>query len=335
MHDRHSRSKPGTNSLGTDPDPELIRSMYERGLRPQVLRMALLLDVFFPLAEGPADAAKVARACSSDPMATGLLLDALHTFGLLTKEDGRYGLTPTALTFLVPGRPAYAGDWILEQTNPELFADMLQSIRSGNPFQRDVPWEQLAWLESYDLARLPVTLEMWAATEILSEQAQNLRILDLGCGCGIGSFVLLQAQPRARVTCVDTEEVLPVAGDLARRMDVLDRAVFAAGDLHSTELGQSCADVVLLGNITNFFTPGQNLELLQRIHQALAPNGLVVVNVTMLGNELNSHLGLYALINWAFAGTNLYHYETYKEWLKQAGFSRVRQLSKLWLSAKK
>ena len=45
------------------PNPGLIYDLYTGMFRPQIVRLALQLDVFTPLADGPADAASVARAC--------------------------------------------------------------------------------------------------------------------------------------------------------------------------------------------------------------------------------------------------------------------------------
>ncbi|MCZ7571576.1 MAG: hypothetical protein M5U01_23760 [Ardenticatenaceae bacterium] len=39
---------------------------------------------------------------------------------MLTRQAGRYALTPSAATFLVRGRPAYAGDLVLGRTGPAL-----------------------------------------------------------------------------------------------------------------------------------------------------------------------------------------------------------------------
>ena len=45
------------------PNPDLIYDLYTGIYKVQLFRIALLLDVFSPLAQEPADAAHVARAC--------------------------------------------------------------------------------------------------------------------------------------------------------------------------------------------------------------------------------------------------------------------------------
>jgi hypothetical protein len=47
------------------PNPNLIYDLYTGAFRPQTVRLALQLDVFSPLADGPADAATRQR---TEPM---------------------------------------------------------------------------------------------------------------------------------------------------------------------------------------------------------------------------------------------------------------------------
>lgn len=317
------------------PDPGLVHSLYRRGLRTQIIRMALLLDVFSPMAKGPADVQAVAKACDCSTIGMGLLLEYLSSFGVLEHCDGRFQLTPTAATFFVPARRSYVGEWVLEQTNPDVFREALQSIRSGVPFRRSVPWEQRAWLESYDRSRIRDSLAMWEAVGIKPGQYAGLRVLDLACGSSITSFALAQCDSSIRVTCVDSPRVLEVAKDLANRLEVIHQAIFVPGDLSSLELGESRYDIVLLGNVTNFFTAQQNMDLFRRVWRVLMPAGFLVINVTMACERADEHTSLYSLILWTFSGTKFHSFDDYRIWLKDAGFSGVARLGKLWLSARK
>ena len=306
-----------------------------RGLKSQIIRIALLLDVFSPLANGPADAQTVAEASRCSVTGIDLLLNYLSSVGLLTKSDGIYELTPTSAAFLVPSELSYAGEWVLEQTDPEIFQEVLQSLRTGAPFKRHIPWEQLAWLESYDTSRIADSRLMWRAAGISPGQHAGLHVLDLACGCGIMSFVLAQADPTVRVTCVDSRQVLTVAEDLAGRLNIAEQVTFIQGDIHQFEPAEGSYDAVLLGNVTNFFTSDQNLDLFRRTWRALTPEGTLVINVTMAYGQINGHIGLYSLLLWALSGTEFYTFVDYHTWLKQAGFTRIDHLSKLWLAARK
>lgn len=70
-----------TDAVPESPTPSLIYDLYTGVFRPQVIRLALQLDVFTPLANGPADAATVARACGCSPAGIVHLLDVLASPG--------------------------------------------------------------------------------------------------------------------------------------------------------------------------------------------------------------------------------------------------------------
>ncbi len=317
------------------PDPKLVHNLYRRGLKPQVLRIALLLDVFSTMKDGPLDAQGVAKVCGCDATGMGLLLDCLSGFGLLEKQDNSYYLTPTSSTFFVRTQHSYVGNWVLEQTDPNIFQQMLQSLRDGVPFRRSMPWEESAWLESYDVVRRIDSLQMWQTAGIDPKQYSQLRVLDLACGCSVMSLALAKSNPCVQVTCVDDPKVLEVARDLAKRQNLMTQITCLPGDLHLLELGENQFDVVLLGNATNFFTPQQNIALFQRIYKALSDNGLAVINVTMMSQKTNEQVGLYSLILWTFSGTAFFSFSDYQDWLTEAGFKHIEKLSDLWLSARK
>ena len=129
--------------------PDLVYSLYANGWKPQLVRIALLVDLFTPLADGPADAHTVASACDCDVFGIRTLLDYLNSLRLLEREGSTYALSPTAAAFLVPGRSTHAGDWVLSWTVPALWDGVLEAVRSGRPSYYALPYAQDQWLESY------------------------------------------------------------------------------------------------------------------------------------------------------------------------------------------
>lgn len=148
------------------PDPGLIYDLYTGVFRPQIVRLALQLDVFTPLVDGPADAATVARACGCSQAGIAHLLDVLVGVGALTRHEGRYALTPSAAAFLVRGRPTYTGDLILAWTGPDIWESLGRAVRTGQPAPFEEYHEQDARLESYSEWRIANSREMWQAAGI-------------------------------------------------------------------------------------------------------------------------------------------------------------------------
>ena len=321
--------------MGTSsPNPDLVGDLFWGIFKPQWIRLALTLDVFTPLAAaGPASAEQVARACQCDAFAIGALLDYFCAVHILERRGDLYALTPTAETFLVRGRKAYAGDMVLDYTSPAIFDSILNSIRTGKPRSLNENFVQDAWLESYSAWRISKSLEMWRAAGISTENP--LRILDIACGCAIKSLALAQASPNVHVTCLDASEVLEVAHDLAGRMAVSAQATFLPADLFTANLGAEEFDAVLVGQITHYLTAGQNKDLFRRIYAALTKDGTLVIDCPMMGDAPGESASFLTLVLWANGGGAAHSFETYRAWLEEIGYQRIKSLSERWLAAGK
>lgn len=317
------------------PDPELIYELYTGGFRPQVVRIALLLDFFSPLAAGPASARDVARACGCDEKGVRLLLDHLVTLALLAREGERYRLTPTAATFLVPGEASYAGDWILAHTDPALWEGVLAALRGRRPDPPPFPWQQDAWLQLYRPHGLKAALAMWRAAGVRPEEGVPFRLLDVGCGAAVKSLALARAHPEVEVTCLDRPAVLGVARHLAGQLGVASRASFLAADLEHAGLEPEAYEAALLAYVTDYLRPPQNLSLLRRVHAALVPRGRLIVDAPLAAPEGDEFAATSALLAWALAGTRPYTFDNYRAWLEAAGFAQVQQVRTAWITARK
>ncbi|MBV6395198.1 MAG: 3-hydroxy-5-methyl-1-naphthoate 3-O-methyltransferase [Anaerolineales bacterium] len=315
------------------PNPNFVGDLFWGIFKPQWIRLALTLDIFTPLAASPFNAEQVAQACHCDSFPIQALLDYFCAVHILDKRGDLYALTPTAETFLVRGREAYAGDMILDYTSPALFESILNSIRTGKPRSLNENFVQDAWLESYSAWRIPKSLEMWKAAGITTERP--LRILDIACGCAIKSFALAQTSPNVHVTCLDSPDVLEVASHLAGRMAVSAQAAFFPADLFSANLGAEGFDAVLVGQITHYLTAEQNRDLFRRIHSALTEHGTLVIDCPMSKETPTESSAFLTLFLWANGGGTAHSFEMYKSWLEEIGFQTVTQLSERWLSAQK
>jgi ubiquinone/menaquinone biosynthesis C-methylase UbiE len=321
------------NESSYAPDPDLVYSLYTGGFKVQLVRIALLLDVFSPLATGAADAQTIARSCGCDVSQLTALLDYLCSLHLLDRQADTYALTPTAAAFLVPGRQSYAGGWVLADTDPELWNGVLQAMRSGQPYSPEFPYEQDAWLESYRPSRVSQSLEMWQAAGIDARKRPGLRVLDLACGCAIKSFVLAQADPTVHITCQDRAPVLEVARALGDRLRILSQVAFLPGDLFSIDLGKAAYDAALVGQITYSLTPAKNADVVRRVYEALTPGGTLVIDAIMASEPPTEQASLVNVLMRAVSGGAAYPFAQYRRWLEEAGFKQVTQHSEYWLSA--
>lgn len=321
------------SAIASIPDPDKINDLFWGIFKPQLIRLGLQIGLFSHLASGPGTADTVAKACHCHPYAIQVLLDYFCSLGVLERRGQDYSLTLTAETFLVPGRKAYAGDMILHYTDPSLYDSILESVRNGKPRWLGENFVQDAWLESYSTWRIPKSQEMWQASGVLPPQERIFRILDLACGCGIKSMALAQVSPAVRITCLDVPEVLEVTVDLAERLEVRSQVTSWPADLLTTDLGEAKFAAALLGQITHYLTEAQNRDLFHRIHTALAENGVLVIDCPMRTDEPSEYTSFLSVFLWANSGGTAHSFETYRDWLEEAGFRDVRRLSERWLAA--
>jgi trans-aconitate methyltransferase len=317
------------------PEGDRIYDLYTGGYKPQVIRIALALDVFSPLAAGPAKAETVANICGCDTVGIGHLLDYLVSLNVLLKQGEDYSLSADAATFLVRGQKAYAGDLIMHLAGPAPFKSMQESILNGRPRSLDleIDFAQDAWIESYRNNRISSSLEMWAKVGIIPDTVSRLNVLDIACGCAIKSLVLAQKSPKVELTCLDSPLVLESARDLAERWGVTTQVRFMSADLLTVELGEVQYNACLLGQITDYLTGEQNCNLFRRIQKALVDGGKLVLHVPMAAEKLNEENTFVSLLMWTNSGGRAYSFEEYRTWLKQAGFTAIHQHSERLLSA--
>ena len=314
-------------------DPSIVYGLFTRVYKPQLVRIALMLDVFTPLASGPTDAQTVAQACGCSPTGIQLLMDYLSNIGVLERGANIYTLTPTAATFLVPQKQNYVGDLILQRTSAETVEGYLRALRSDQPYYPMRPWAQEAWLQSF--GSIQPALDMWRLADLEPGPTSGLRIIDLACGCAIKSLALAHANPLVQIDCVDSPEVLEVAWDLARRLGILSQVMFIPGDILTINLVEGQYDAALLGQITHYFTPEQNIALFKRVHASLVPTGVLVIDAPMTLDKSDEWGSFGSFFIWATSAGKVYSFAEYRSWLEVAGFTGVRQLGIEWLSARK
>jgi len=134
--------------------PAAIMQMFQAAHASAVLIGACQLNVFAQLGNGARDAASVATGIGCPERSTRILLDALVALGLLGKDGETYRLAPLAEAHLVPGTPAYMGDFAGLIGHPTLWGGLgrlAEAVRAGGtvlPEHAETPkhpfWEVFA-----------------------------------------------------------------------------------------------------------------------------------------------------------------------------------------------
>ena len=112
-------------------------------------------------------------------------------------------------------------------------------------------------------------------------------------------------------------------------------AGFISGDIFTIDMEEGQYDAALLGQITHYFTPEQNIALFKRVHASLVPTGVLVIDAPMTLDKSDEWGSFGSFFIWATSAGKAYSFTEYRSWLEVARFTGVRQLGIEWLSARK
>ena len=242
------------------------------------LRAALELDLFTQIAEGATTPEDIAAAVDAAPRGIRILCDYLAILGLLTKLDGTYGLSRDAKLFLDARSPGYLGAsarFLAQDGMIESFRHLTTTVRRGGA---DGPGtlgpDDPVWVEFARSMAPMMAMQAEAVARLLPASRRSPKVLDIAAGHGLFGLAIAQHNPEARIVAVDWDNVLQVARENAAQAGATDRYTTIAGSAFDVDLG-SDYQVILLPNFLHHFDAETNVRLLRRLHDAIAPDGVM------------------------------------------------------------
>jgi ubiquinone/menaquinone biosynthesis C-methylase UbiE len=261
------------------PDPAVIWDTINAYQRTAALRAAYELDLFTAIGEGTDCVEELARRCNGSVRGVRILCDYLTVIGLLVKENGRYGLTPTSAAFLDHHSGSCMASMIWFMNTPKLmagFTNLAETVRRGTTQlpEGGVTETQLEEWVLFARSMMPL---MAAASEFLGDVALSSgppprRVLDIAAGHGLFGIAVARRAPHAQIVAVDWTNVLEVTGENVRAAGLQDRYEFVPGDAFTVDFGGEY-DVVLLPNLLHHFNENQCEVLLRKIYAAMNAGG--------------------------------------------------------------
>src|SRR5215469_9976738 len=200
------------------PNPVLVWDTIHGYQRSAALRAAVDLDLFTTIGAGSTDVSTIAQQCEASERGVRILCDFLTIAGLLSKEDGRYGLTPTSSAFLDRRSPAEMTSVIRFLHSPKLlstFANLTEVIKQGGtalPHGGVTEPELDEWV-TFAESMTPI---MGPAAELIAELAiadgrRPTRVLDIAAGHGLFGILLAKRATEAHIVAQDWPNVLRIA----------------------------------------------------------------------------------------------------------------------------
>ncbi len=292
-----------------------------------VLSAAADLDVFSALAGQPMTAVDLTQKLSADERAMSILLDALVALELLTKEEGVYHVPASVVPLLTES----GQDSILAGVRHlghclRRWSQLGRVVKHGGPAD-DCPSirGKQADTESFIGAMQVFTQSIIPPTLERLQPLNVCHLLDIGGASGNWTQAFLEAVPQAQATLFDLPDVIALARRHLSRVGLLERVTLVAGDFNEDDLPTG-ADLAWLSAITHQNSRSQNRALFTRIHNALEPQGVLIVrDIIMSPDHVRPVMGALFAVNMLTAtpAGGTFTLEQYTEDLTAAGFSTV------------
>jgi SAM-dependent methyltransferase len=271
-----------TPTANARPTPERILTVLSAFQQTAILRAAIELDVFTAIGEGANTPASLAQKSGAAERGVRILCDNLTIQGFLSKDTGRYALTPESAMFLdrrSPACMASLADFIGGEWFRKSFDALTESVRKGgtadlqgdNSKPKDEVWVNFA----RSMAPLAVPNAEFIAGLIDAKAARPCKVLDIAAGHGMYGITIAKHNPNAQITAADWPAVLEVAKENAHKAGVAARFAVRAGSAFEIDLGEGY-DLVLLTNIFHHFDAPTCEKLMRRVHAALKPGGRAI-----------------------------------------------------------
>ncbi|MDR1676885.1 MAG: methyltransferase domain-containing protein [Deltaproteobacteria bacterium] len=274
---------------------------------------------------------ELADRINSDGRAVGMLVTALVSLGLLTREGSTIRLTLEARRYLSTMSQDYYGHALLHQAHiMPAWIKLAQAVRTGQRVAQNTAAES----EDEDQREAFLMAMFNSARFQAGEVARSLdlsgykNLMDLGGGPGTYAAEFCLKYPNLSAVIFDLPGSKPVAGKILARLGMADRVKFIAGDYNSDPLPEPF-DVVFISQVIHQESPEGAAALVSKAAGVLEKGGILVIQEFFIDDNLSGPavsalFSLNMLVN--TLGGQSYTYAQVEEIMKKAGLKEIRIL---------
>lgn len=298
----------------------------------KILLTAVKLDVFSAIDAKPKTVQEIAGRIGADISILGMLLNALVAMKLLSKNGDMFGLSATALTYLVRHAPQYVGHLLLlHDAEWNNWGQLEETVRTGRRAVDRHVFETNPELGSNVLAVLNrIGQQSGPNFAARLKLVGDERLLDLGGGAGTNAIAFCQAYPELRATVFDLAATLKLTEKTVKGAGLESRIALHPGDFNADPLGGPY-DVVLMSDILHYQTFQMNQDLVKKAFASLTPGGRLIIKDRFLdetgtGPAWTTAFTIHILVNTQHG--SCYKCSDAMRWLTTSGFGSIAELEK-------
>ena len=256
------------------------------------------IGVFSVLAASPLSTSEAAARFSLSQEWAEIMLGALAALELTRVQDGRFHVTDTSRSFLVPDSPYYCGgtiqNFVKRDSNTEQLRRALRSPETDSDRYIVRDWKPGEYTLEQAEAGARALHGLSFATAVGTAQSGDFsgvrRLLDVAGGAGTFSIALALRHPDIHCTVAE----LPAVCEVTRRY-ISQYGVELQVD--TTPLNMffepwpTGYDAVLLSNVLHDWGLEHRALLLQRAFEALPRGGRICINEMLMSDSADGPLG--------------------------------------------
>jgi hypothetical protein len=259
------------------------------------------------------------------------LLRALCSLGLLQKEGERYGNSPTARAYLVPGRQTYLGEAIQYMHDVyHAWGDLAEAITNGGPATS--PQLQLGGDDSRTRSfvlgmhnrALAIAPEIVEKVDLTGMR----KLFDVGGGPGTYSFLFCKKYPDLKSEVLDLPAVVKVAREIAAEWQMNSRVEFRCGSYLEDKFGEE-NDAVLMSGILHRESAETCRQIISRAADSLNSGGICVAADVFLnpekdGPEMSTLFALNMFLTSDSGGAH--SWKEVETWMQETGLTNLETI---------
>jgi 2-hydroxy-4-(methylsulfanyl)butanoate S-methyltransferase len=288
----------------------------------RVITVASRTGVLRELADG-ATIAQISDRLDLDPLATGKLVRALASLGVVLFDGNTYSIVPE----LAPHFRAGAKDLTpyIEHSHrmyEEWGTNLEKWLKGENWPTRS---RNTANVRNFGDAMQAMSTLMAGKVVDALQLDSTKKILDVGGSIGGYARAYCRANPELRAFVLDVPEVANYGREVIDTTEYSDRIEFISGDYFEADWGREY-DLVQIANILHMETPQRAAGLIKRAQKALVVGGrIVIVDFIIDDQQENRPIGALFAINMRSFG-DTYTEPTISNWMHAAGLVDIQRI---------